>query len=325
MSDPGAASPWGRREPDPPSARDFRATRDIPYRLWRLRRIWVPAVALPVIEALVLAGAATGWQTPFVIGFDVALLLALWSALALTCTVAFPALALVEVLSGLAGTLAVLPLLSLTTGVSPTAKLLLVIPWLAAAVAAGVIVPVLVARLPNVPMTFRQDFRTKAAAETAFAALAFGPDRRWPGGDTGPADAEGAFEMRSVRLVLDVERRAMKAHVWSARMRPIETHVLAQSVLMTRTDGAQSRNAILSLVVTPEGEGSWVRSEERADRIPLGSAVGLWLTDATRDLACHKLDRLEGRPARSIAGLPLAGLVTWIIMHLPEPPGPGRF
>lgn len=318
-------SPWGNREIDPPPDRDFLVSRDVPYRLMRLRRVLIISLAFPLLVAYVMNGFVQGWDNAFNFPMSVCYILGIWSVVSVLMIVFFPQFVVVEVLPGTFATAACLVLPMFTNPNSAVAYFLLIVPWAVAAVLFGFIGHKIALLLPRKRYSLRQTHRFQCDPKTVFEAFSVKPDKRWPGGDTSAVNSNGFFAQRVVVMIYDPEAREFRPVISTANVRIVDEQDLAQSYLIIPEADHDSKG-LVSVVVHSDGSGSILEREETYEAIPMAMIISMWLTDAAQDWLRYMVDQVEGRPPRSIKGVLAMGLTTWLAGLLPKldpntPPG----
>lgn len=310
------AAPWGARPPSAPTdPAPFRFGRDVPYRLYRLRRLWLAAMALPLL-ALLAAHGLGPWPV-----LPVALTL-VWGLAAAALMVAFPARSHFEVLGGAVATAACLLVAGFGREVSVGTYALLAVVWLVVAVAVAVALEWAEPRTPRIRSAAGAFRRIRAAPEAAFDALATRPGRSWPGGETGAADAEGWFDLRLSRPYFDLDTRAIKLALVAFRARVVAQEGLGQAMELGAEGGAR---AMVTLAVAPAPGGCTARILWENAASPLLTVVLNALTDVRGDALQAEADVLEGLPAKAIWWQPAVSPFVRLAALLPAPePDDGR-
>ncbi|KIT15822.1 hypothetical protein [Jannaschia aquimarina] len=268
------------------------ALRVLLYRLYRLRRLVLSAITLPLLLAIVIAGFAGGWTYGLL---PLALLPAAhalrypheWSE---TLMVSAVLMAVIYPL-GIVGTflgpfgLIVLFCVALAGGVALFAWLTQIVPeWLNEG--------------PAEAVTLEARTRSRLSVATLRERVLLRPGRRDARITCGAADAGGKF---SVTCTFPPMRRGgfeLQAAALRFRARREEDAGGWDEVRTVSDDGKDV--SALRLRFRKTVLGTLIEAEEVTEPVTRGHAIGLWLVDGLADLLTDELDRAAGRPVRSI-------------------------
>ena len=318
-----AGQPWGKREVEPRPLQRFNFARDVPYRLFRLRRVWIASNLIPLIASILARGSAVGWDEAMSFPALWVGSLFAWAIISAAWIVAFPVLAVIEVMSAACGIVAGIAIVAFSKPVSGGLFLLLVIPWAVASVAAAMLAASLARYLPAYKSEIRHSFRLTVPAEKAFDRLSLKPGGTWPGIVSDYAAPDGTIEMRIARWIFDAENGSYKPLVNTAVARILEERPLAQVTAVRPLEGDHAPTLVTVAVEEAPG-GCVFHHDQICERLAFSYHFIEWMTDGTRDALTARIDDLEGRPARAISTLPIVGLTIRLAALLPRgdtPPG----
>lgn len=305
------AAPWGERpHPALPAPAPFRFGRDVPYRLDRLRRLWLAAMAPPVLALLALHGLGP-WPA-----LQVAATL-VWGLAAAALLTAFPARSHFEMLGGAVATAVCLLVAGFGREVSGGAYLYLAMLWVIVAAAVGVALEWAEPRSPRIRARAGAFRRLKLPPEVASDALATRPGRSWPGSETGAADGDGWFEPKTARRVFDFETRGVRQVIFRSQVRIVAQDDLGQVVEVRPEDAAPGR---LTLAAVPDRGGCTVRLLWQFEALPVLTVVLHALGDRRGDALQADADVLEGLPPKAIWWQPEVSPVARLAALLPPAP-----
>lgn len=300
---------------------------DVLYRLYRLRR-QIAVLGLLPLAGTVLGALCAPSGAVFGTGAWIAGLPLLWSAAVAALSVRFPAgwSDLVAMSLAVTGLAALAPAIAALLGglldagqpVLFLASLLgLLLGTLAAVLALVVLQIGLLAGRPLGLRRYGIRTRVPLPAEPLRAAAFLKPGRTYPNRETGPADADGVFEVVSRFRVPaegcfdpdDVEIRF--------RARILEEGPDSQTTLFFIGEGAAATTSVQRLTIREDGGRTLYDHEEIHDHFDLYAGLGWWLTDAGGDGLTELLDSVSGRPVRALRrmpqGTPLGWLAGWMM------------
>lgn len=280
--------------------------RDVAYRLFRLRRLFVFAVLVPLPSLLFADLLGRGLTYSGVGG----MLFGLWILAVAAYIIRYP--------NGWMDLLAIAASLATVIFLSPFAALIGIGPILGTPLAALVAFVLWLyfnnqpARLDQIRLgTCSSTFRGRAPMppEALREAVFLRPEAEIGLHVCGPADDQGIFEVRALGYhMLDTGFEPVPSEItfWA---RVIEAEDTRQVMQIFETALTHSSSAVLQ-TLTPKGRGTLYEVEEIHDHFTVLSALGFWLNDVAADHFTATLDHVQGLPPRALKLMPQDSLLT---------------
>jgi hypothetical protein len=284
--------------------------RTVSYRLWRLRRLILVTVLLPLPGILIATLFGVGLR----FGAGGGILLMLWFAAVCALSIRFPNGWIDHFALGLPfGIITLLSPVASLFGLGPVggvavALIVMFVGWLWI----NAQLPLLLDEIPMGTSKNAFHVRTKVPAEVLREALFLRPGAQCGLHACGAAGPDGVFEVRSFGYqMLDEDFRPKDGDI-SFQAKVLERDATTQitQFFLAGEDGGTSSTTYQE--IKPKRKGCIYAKEEVHDHFSLLAAAGFWLNDVEADHFTATLDFIAKEPPRALKLMPQDSLLTWL-------------